>query len=247
MQTPIEANTGGPEQGSPVLRAQNVQYRVDSRVVLNEVTCDVPAGHSLAVTGPSGSGKTTLLTCLAGLLRPTAGEVHVDGTALSRLSTRQRSALRLHKIGLVYQFGELLAELTALENVALPAMLADTPRRKAEQWAGDLLYELDVAHAAAQPAATLSGGERQRVAVARALVMQPRLLLADEPTGALDRAATDQVAALLFAAPQQFGCALVVVTHNPAVARRADTHRQLRDARLHADAPVETVPGEALP
>lgn len=159
------------------------------------------------------------------------------GTALSTLSARQRSALRLRRMGLVFQFGELIAELTALENVALPAMISGVPRRQAEERAGDLLYDLAVAQRAYQPAASLSGGERQRVATARALVMEPGILLADEPTGSLDRAATSEVAQLLFEMPKRHGCALVLVTHNPAVGQRADASAELRDGRLHGTAP----------
>jgi putative ABC transport system ATP-binding protein/lipoprotein-releasing system ATP-binding protein len=191
----------------------------------------------LSLTGPSGSGKTTLLACLAGLLKPTSGEVVISSAALSTLSARQRSALRLRQVGLVFQFGELISELNPLENVALPAMMSGMARRRAEQRAGDLLYELDAAELAYQSAATLSGGERQRVAVARALVLEPQILLADEPTGSLDRAATDQVAQLLFEVPKRYGCALVVVTHNPAVAQRADAGFELRDGRLHGTVP----------
>lgn len=235
--SPSLVTVGGSDPDPPTVIVHDVSYRVGTRTVLEGVTFEVSAGQSLSVTGPSGSGKTTLLMCLSGLLTPTSGNITIYGTELSKISSRQRSALRLRRVGLVYQFGELISELTPLENVALPAMMSGIARPLAEERAGELLYALDVADRAYQPTPTLSGGERQRVAVARALVMEPGVILADEPTGSLDRAATEKVAQLLFEVPKRFGCALVVVTHNSAVARQADLISELRDGCLHGVAP----------
>ncbi|QGV82800.1 ABC transporter ATP-binding protein [Streptomyces ficellus] len=191
------------------------------------------AGESVAVTGPSGSGKSTLLSCLAGLYRPRAGTVRVCGTDTGALRPAKAAAWRLGTLGFIYQFGELLPELSALENTALPLLIAGRGRREAYGTAGRLLRELGVGAVADSPAGVLSGGERQRVAVARALSTRPPVILADEPTGALDERATDDVCALLFALPVQYGCTLVVVTHNPVVAFCADRQLALRDRRLH--------------
>lgn len=201
-------------------------------MILDRIDLEVPAGRSVAITGPSGSGKTTLLMCLSGQFSLAGGEVRVGGVVLSGLPPRRRAALRLRCIGQIYQFGELVPELTPIENVALPAMLNRMPRQEAEERAGELLYQLDVAEVAYRDTTVLSGGERQRVAVARALMMRPQLLLADEPTGSLDSEATELVSGLLFELPDRFGCALVVVTHNPLVANRADRRWELRDGRL---------------
>ncbi|RST06755.1 ABC transporter ATP-binding protein [Streptomyces sp. WAC05374] len=190
-------------------------------------------GESVAVTGPSGSGKSTLLSCLAGLHRPRTGSVRVCGTDIAALRPAKAAAWRLNTLGFVYQFGELLPELSALENAALPLLIAGKGRREAYGRAGRLLRELGVGKVADSPAGVLSGGERQRVAVARALSTRPPVVLADEPTGALDEHATDDVCALLFGLPVQYGCTLVVVTHNPVVAFYADRQLTLRDGTLH--------------
>lgn len=205
-----------------MLRAESLRYAAGDRVILDGLDLDVAAGTATAVTGPSGSGKTTLLMCLAGILTPTAGRVQVQGRALTGMSARLRARRRLESIGLIYQFGELLAELTVLDNVALPVLLRSGKSRHAYAEARTILTDLGVAHLASANPQTLSGGERQRVAVARALVTRPAVVLADEPTGSLDHAAADAVADVLFGLPSTYGCALVVVTHNTAVAERAD-------------------------
>ncbi|MFF8829647.1 ABC transporter ATP-binding protein [Streptomyces sp. NPDC015131] len=203
------------------------------RVLLRNAAMTAAAGESVAVTGPSGSGKSTLLACLAGLHRPTAGTVLVYGTEPAGLRPARAAAWRLGTVGLVHQSGELLPELSALENAALPLLIAGRGRREAYGTARRLLRELGAEAVADSPADALSGGERQRVALARALSTRPPLLLADEPTGALDERATDEVCALLFGLPAQYGCALVVVTHDPAVAHRAHRRLALRDGGLH--------------
>ncbi|OKI87236.1 ABC transporter ATP-binding protein [Micromonospora sp. CB01531] len=204
------------------MEARRLRYEVNDRVILDEVELAVSKGNSTAIVGPSGTGKTTLLMCLAGILKVKAGIVRIDGDELTSMKAAARAAVRLRRIGLIYQFGELLPELSPIDNVALPALLAGVRQRSAYGRSRHLLAELGVETLAEAPTAALSGGERQRVAVARALVTEPTVVLADEPTGSLDPVATDVVANLLFDLPKTHGCALVVVTHNDAVAVRAD-------------------------
>lgn len=209
-----------------ILNVRDLTMVRAGRTVLDRVSFDISAGESMAVVGPSGTGKTTLLSCLAGLLAPEAGVVELEGQDLWSMSRRQRAARRLTTIGFVYQFGELLAELSVRENVALPALLAGVGRDEADGRVCDLLRELDAEDLIDRPTAQLSGGELQRVAIARALVNEPKLVLADEPTGALDEANVEAVSELFFGTLERKKCALVVVTHNPSVAHRAV--RQLR-------------------
>jgi len=215
------------------VHARDLHYTIAGRVILNSLTLHVDRGESVAVTGPSGCGKSTLLSCLAGLTSPDRGTVTIDGQDVTALAPGRRAAVRLSTIGMVYQFGELLPELSPLENVALPALMAGAPASETYARAESLLDDLGVASVIGTDCGSLSGGERQRVAVARALIGKPRVILADEPTGALDGETSDNVADLLFALPASHGCALVVVTHNPAVAARADRVLAVRDGRLH--------------
>ncbi|GAA3196566.1 ABC transporter ATP-binding protein [Actinocorallia longicatena] len=217
--------------GQTGLRARGLSYAVEGRALLDGLDLEVERGASAAVVGPSGSGKSTLLMCLLGLIKPDAGRVTVEGQELGRLSGRGLAAFRRERIGIVFQFGELLPELSPTENVALAGLLAGMERREAYEKAEQLLAGLGVP---AEGTATgqLSGGERQRTAVARALIGDPTLILADEPTGALDQTARDAVADLLFKLPAERGCALVVVTHDHGVAARADRCLRLDDGRL---------------
>ncbi|WP_229859395.1 ABC transporter ATP-binding protein [Streptomyces poonensis] len=214
-----------------VLSVRGLTHSIGDRVLLQGVGLDVAAGESVAVTGPSGSGKSTLLGCVLGLVRPDAGGIEVAGADLTRMRGRTLERHRSRNIGVVFQFGELLPELTPAENVALAALLAGVGADEAYRRAGELLDELRVPHGQT-PTAHLSGGERQRTAVARALVNEPKLLLADEPTGALDERTRDSVADLLFSVPGRWGCGLVVVTHDLTVAARADRRLDLRGGRL---------------
>lgn len=209
--------------------AEGVSYAVAGRALLDQVDLAVPARESLAITGPSGSGKTTLLMCLAGMLPIAHGRVRIAGTDITALRPAQSAALRLSKVGIVYQFGELIPELSPLENVAVPLLLAGRGRRTAYDRAADMLAQVGIDRAAETPTPNLSGGERQRVGLARALVTQPAVVLADEPTGSLDSGTAEVVADLLFGLPERHGCALIVVTHNPAIAARAE-HQMALDA-----------------
>jgi len=201
--------------------------------ILDGVTLDVPAGQFVAVTGPSGSGKSTLLGLLAGLDRPTAGSIRVDGVELSSLDEDALARLRLAKIGYVFQSFHLIPTLTALENVAIPLELAGAP--DAFTRAEALLEEVGLKTRVAHYPAELSGGEQQRVALARAVANRPKLVLADEPTGNLDSATGAQIVDLLVGLHRRHGATLVLVTHDPALAAHADRIVELRDGRVVGD------------
>jgi putative ABC transport system ATP-binding protein len=211
-------------------------YDSDGAPALAHVTMDVGPGESLAVMGPSGSGKSTLLNLIAGLDRPTAGTVTVGGERVDTLSETGLARFRRGQIGMIFQFFNLLDDMTVLDNVLLPAQLAGMPTARARVRAGELLAALRIGqHKDAYPA-RLSGGERQRVAIARALVNRPGLLLADEPTGALDTATGEEIGALLLDLNSQ-GQTLILVTHNPDLAKRyARRVIEIVDGRVANDA-----------
>ena len=196
---------------------------------LDGASMSVGAGEVVAVMGPSGSGKSTLLHCLAGIIQPDAGTVTYAGTSLSTMPDGPRSALRRTDFGFVFQFGQLVPELTCLENVALPLRLGGTRRRAAEARAREWLDRLEVSDVAGKRPGEASGGQGQRVAVARALVTGPRAVFADEPTGALDSLNGEHVMRLLTAAARDTGAAVVLVTHEPRVAAYSDREVVVRD------------------
>ncbi|MDW8804911.1 ABC transporter ATP-binding protein [Streptomyces scabiei] len=199
------------------------------------VDIDVTSGQSLAVMGPSGSGKSTLLHCLAGIERPDSGEVLLDGKRIDQLREPARSELRRTAFGFVFQSGQLLPELPADENVALPLMLGGTPRRAAVEQARQWFGPLGLQGLEDRRPGQLSGGQAQRVAIARALVGRPKVIFADEPTGALDQATGMEVVHLLTEVSRSQGTALVVVTHDANVARWCDHTVEVRDGRLAGD------------
>ncbi|WP_448316460.1 ABC transporter ATP-binding protein [Streptomyces sp. CO7] len=221
---------------APVIELRDVSRGYgEGPPALDAVSLTVRAGEAVAVLGPSGSGKSTLLNLVAGLDRPDGGSVTVDGVRLDGLGEAAAARHRRDRIGMVFQFFNLLDDLSVIDNVVLPAQLAGTARREAFRRAKELLEVLGVdRHADALPG-RLSGGERQRVAVARALVNRPPLLLADEPTGALDSASGQEVAGLL-AQLHAEGQTVVVVTHDLALARACTTRTvRLVDGRIAAD------------
>ena len=189
---------------------------------LNRVSLQVPTGRVTAIMGPSGSGKSTLLNLIGGLDRPTSGVVTMEDVELSRLGEAALARHRRQKIGLIFQFFNLLNNLTALDNVLIPAELAGVPRREALERGHELLDQLGIRQQAHKYPAQLSGGERQRVAVARAIVNRPVLLLADEPTGALDTHSGEQVMDLL-ADLNRAGQTILLVTHDPRIAQQYAT------------------------
>lgn len=188
-------------------------------------------GEIVAVMGASGSGKSTLLHCAAGILPPDAGSVLFDGEDLAALTDRDRVELRRTEFGFIFQFGQLIPELTCLQNVAMPLRLGGMRRKPAEVAAGAWLERLDVAQVAGARPAEVSGGQAQRVAVARALIAGPSVIFADEPTGALDTLQGEKVMGLLTRAVRETGAALVLVTHEPRVAAYSDRDVVVRDGR----------------
>ncbi|MFI7076473.1 ABC transporter ATP-binding protein [Micromonospora sp. NPDC049903] len=210
---------------------------------LRGLTLDVAEGEIVAVTGPSGCGKSTLLHCLAGILRPDAGEVTWRDHRIDTWSEAARSRLRRTEFGVLFQFGQLVPELTAAENVALPLLLAGTGRRAARTAALTWLDRLGVADCADVRPGEMSGGQQQRCATARALVTEPRVLFADEPTGALDSLTGEQVLTALVRLTREQGTAVVLVTHEPRIAAYADREIVMRDGvidhtGLGLDAPL---------
>lgn len=203
--------------------------------VLKDLTLAVNAGEVVAIRGASGTGKSTLLHCLGLLDRPDCGSIRLDGDELTALNDDARARARAKRIGFVFQAFHLLPEFTLLENVLMTARTAGLPLAAAEVRARELLTRLGLGDRVRQDVRTLSGGERQRVALARALLPQPQLLLADEPTGNLDPVTAAVVLDQLLDLARQSQASVVIVTHDPAIAARADRRLSLRDGSLHAE------------
>jgi putative ABC transport system ATP-binding protein len=220
---------GHPED---VLVAHGLQKAYGRTAALRDVSFSVAAGEVVAITGPSGSGKSTLLHCLCGILTPDAGEVRYAGERLDTRSDARRSELRRTAFGILFQFGQLVPELTAAENVALPLLLGGTRRRAALAAAKAALDGLAIGDLAPMRPGEMSGGQGQRVALARALVTTPRVLFADEPTGALDSLSGEQVLAGLVRLAREQGTAVVIVTHDAKVAAYADREVAMRDGTI---------------
>ncbi|WP_079166800.1 ABC transporter ATP-binding protein [Streptomyces oceani] len=216
----------------PVLSGMTLSKSYGATRALDGVDIAVHAGESVAVMGPSGSGKSTLLHCLANIERPDSGQVLLADERIDELREPARSELRRTRFGFVFQSGQLLPELPAVENVALPLMLGGTPRRTAEQRARQWFPPLGLTGKEDSRPGALSGGQAQRVALARALVTDPRVVFADEPTGALDQATGQEVIRLLTEVTREQRAALVVVTHDASVARWCDRTAHVRDGRL---------------
>jgi len=203
--------------------------------VLRGIDLNVYAGQILAIVGPSGAGKSTLLHCVGTLDLPSSGRIRLGTEELTTMSNSRLAAVRNRDIGFVFQFHHLLPEFTALENVMIPGLIQGRPRREMEKRAKALLDEVELGHRGTHRPGELSGGEQQRVAVARALALDPKLVLADEPTGNLDTATSDAIHDLFFKINRDHGTTIIVVTHNPTFAERMPRVVRMRDGRVEAD------------
>jgi putative ABC transport system ATP-binding protein len=219
---------------SVVIEARDVALSFGETPALRGTSIEVAAGEILAIMGPSGSGKSTLLHCLAGILVPDAGEVWFDGHRVDTLDETRRSTLRRDRFGFVFQFGQLVPELTAEENVALPLLLAGVRRTAAVKQARTWFARLGLDGLELRRSGELSGGQAQRVALARGLVAKPEVLFADEPTGSLDSFTGEQVMELLVGAVREQGTTVILVTHEARVAAYADREVIVRDGRVSA-------------
>jgi putative ABC transport system ATP-binding protein len=228
------------DRGS-LVKALDVYRSFGQTPALTGASLSVSAGEILAIMGPSGSGKSTLLHCLAGILPPDSGEIWFDGQRLDALSDTRRTELRRTAFGFVFQFGQLVPELTVNDNIALPLLLGRASRKAAYAAADSWLPRLDLEGLAARRTGELSGGQAQRVALARALVTRPQVLFADEPTGSLDTLTGELVMDLLVGSARQEGTTVVLVTHDARVAAYADREVLVRDGKVvdRSDVQVE--------
>lgn len=225
--------------GGTLIRARGVCKSFGQNTALRDADVTVRSGEVLAVMGPSGSGKSTLLHCLAGIFPPDSGDVTFDGQALGAMSEAGRTRLRRTAFGFVFQFGQLVPELTAADNVALPLLLNRVRRGAAYKTAGTWLDRLGIGDKGRNRTGELSGGQAQRVAVARALALAPKVIFADEPTGSLDSLAGEKVMELLTGLAREQGTTLIIVTHDARVAAYAERVAMVHDGLVSgADLPV---------
>lgn len=215
-----------------ILQARELTKTFGQTEAMRGIDLDVERGEVLAIMGPSGSGKSTLLHALAAIEAPDAGLVILNGARIDHLPDAQRTILRRTKFGFVFQFGQLVPELNALENVMVPLMLGGVRKREAESRAREWLDRVGLADRTASLPGQLSGGEAQRVAIARALIIRPEILFADEPTGALDSLASEQVMEMIVQLAREEGLTVVMVTHEPMIAAYADREVVVRDGRI---------------
>jgi|SRR5262245_6335515 len=234
--TGMNLAVGASEQRG-IIEAHDVVLSFGETPALRGASVSAAAGEILAVMGPSGSGKSTLLYCLAGILVPASGEIWYDGRRVDTMAEPHRSTLRRVRFGFVFQFGQLVPELTAVENVALPLLLGGARRPAALTKARGWLERLGLDGLERRRSGELSGGQAQRVALARALVAEPQILFADEPTGSLDSLTGEHVMNLLVAAAREEGTTVLLVTHEPRVAAYADREVIVRDGRVNALTP----------
>jgi putative ABC transport system ATP-binding protein len=225
-----------------MIQLENVSREYgDGKVVyaLNRVSLRIESGERVAVMGPSGSGKSTLLNLVCGLDEPTSGKVLIDGQNIASLNDNARTRLRREKIGMVFQTFNLLPTLTAQENVALPLRLSGVSKKEADSRAATMLSKVGLGQRATHRPDQMSGGERQRIAIARALIFQPPVLLADEPTGNLDSKTGEEILALLDDLHREFNTTILMVTHNEEAAGHCDRVIRLRDGKVVSVSPAK--------
>jgi putative ABC transport system ATP-binding protein len=233
--------TGRPAAAGSMIEAREITKSFGATQALTGASMSAAQGEILAVMGPSGSGKSTLLHCLAGIFTPDSGSVWFDGERLDTLSDDKRTALRRTAFGFVFQFGQLVPELTVADNIALPLLLNRVKRKTAYANAADWLPRLGLENLGGRRTGELSGGQAQRVALARSMVANPKVLFADEPTGSLDTLTGEMVLELLVGAAREQGTTVVLVTHDARVAAHADREIMVRDGKVidRSDAAVE--------
>ena len=222
-----------------MIEIKNITKSFGSLQVLKGIDLHISKGEVVSIVGPSGAGKTTLLQIIGTLDRPDSGQVIVDGIDTSRLSTKKLSDFRNQHLGFVFQFHQLLPEFTAIENIMIPAYIAGTSPKKAKQRAQELLQFMGLADRATHKPNELSGGEKQRVAVARALINNPAVILADEPSGSLDTKNKEELHQLFFDLRDKFGQTFVIVTHDEQLASLTDRTIHLKDGQICL--PSETI------
>lgn len=215
-----------------MIKAKNIHKSFGDLEVLRGVDLSVGKGEIVSIVGPSGAGKTTLLQILGTLDKPNEGEVQVDGIDFSKLNSNELSAFRNRHIGFIFQFHQLLPEFTAIENVIIPALIGKTNVRQATERAVELLNFLQLSDRLQHKPAELSGGEKQRVAVARALINNPNLILADEPSGSLDTKNKEELHKLLFELRDKFNLTIVIVTHDKELAKLCDRTIGMKDGLI---------------
>jgi len=241
--TSLNLPSASPGRGV-LIQARDVYRSFGQTVALAGASLSVNSGEILAVMGPSGSGKSTLLHCLAGIFTPDKGEVWFDGQRLDALSDTRRTELRRTAFGFVFQFGQLVPELTVADNIALPLLLNRTSRKAAYTAAAGWLSRLGLDGLGARRTGELSGGQAQRVALARSLVAQPKVLFADEPTGSLDTLTGEMVMDMLVATAREERTTVVLVTHDARVAAYADREVVVRDGKVVDRAAIEVEVGQ---
>jgi putative ABC transport system ATP-binding protein len=216
----------------PIISARNISKTYGQTHALNGVSLDVAPGEVLAIMGPSGSGKSTLLHSLAAISGVDKGEIIFDGKRIDNLSDNQRSILRRTSFGFVFQFGQLVPELTAIDNVALPLLLNGAKRTQAYKEANTWLDKVGLNGKENNLPGELSGGQAQRVAIARAMIIEPKILFADEPTGSLDSLNSERVMELFIETAKKYGTTVIMVTHEPSIAAYADREIVVRDGQI---------------
>ena len=231
---PVQPTQHTSADNESLLSARSLVYSYGTNQALKGVTVAVEQGEILAITGPSGSGKSTLMMCLAGLLQPIAGEVRYANQTISDYNEAKRSRLRRSEFGILFQFGQLVPELTSIENVMLPLLLSGVKRKPARSAAFNWLDRFGVADLAGSRPTEVSGGQTQRVAMARAMVTEPLVLFADEPTGALDELAGEQVMTQVVRVARESGTTVVLITHDATVAAYGTRELVIKDGMVES-------------